>query len=132
MTELFERPDVCIENRFSLRKSFDRTLNAFLAQQMEHGKRRTISVVADGVNFRAVELEFRMKAGQLQHAFQRMLVKHSFRNLQEIIEIEKIVEECRMDQQSRVDLLSRRCHEQIKFAIKFFQQIVSMTRMRYD
>ena len=70
-----------------------------------------------------------MKAGQLHHAIKPMLVQHAFCHLQKVIEVQKIIKECRMNQQRRVNFISWRVDQQVKLAVELFQQVVRMTRL---
>jgi hypothetical protein len=70
---------------------------------MQGGKRRPVGVVADVVGLRALELELRVEACDLDHAIQPVLVHCRIGQLQEIVEIEEIRQQRGMDQQRRVD-----------------------------
>ena len=78
MPQLFKRCSVRIKYCIGLRKSLHRSLDTFLAQQMQYRKRRAVGVVADVIRLRAIKLKLRVKAGQLDHAFQPMLIDHAF------------------------------------------------------
>ena len=132
MPQLFKRPDIFFKYSFGLGKRLHRPLYAFLAQQMKYRKRCSVGVVADIVGLGAVKLKPWMKAGQLHHAFESMLVQHAFGNLHEIVEIQKIIEKRWMDQQRRVEFLGGRVDQQVKLAVEFFQQVVGMARLAHD
>ena len=101
----------------SLWESRHRPFDALFAQQVQHGEGCAVGVVADVIRLSAIELKLRMKAGQLDHALPRMLLDHAVGHFKEIIEVQKVVKQGRVNQQRGVNLVGRRGDQQVQLTV---------------
>ncbi len=75
---------IAFVNLRSIRKRFCRAFDARFAQQMQDRIRRAVRVILDIVRFAAFELIARVKARNLQRAFEPQLLQHPVREEQAV------------------------------------------------
>src|SRR6267378_5812138 len=102
MTQIAKRANISAVYLAGVRHRGDGTLDAGLAQQVEHGIGRAIGVVFDVFGLRSRELVLGMKARDLQLSLQTQVDDGRLADLEEIVVLDEVRQDPRMYQQGRL------------------------------
>src|ERR1700722_11174276 len=122
MTQIAQRANVSAVYLAGVRYRRDGALDTRLAQQMQHGKGRTIGIVFDVLGLGLRELILGMKARALRLAFQTQFVDGRVADVQEFVVLDEVRQYPRMDQQSRLAAQCIRRMQLVQLRAKIVQQ----------
>ena len=126
MAKALQGFDVALVDTGGIGKSGDCTVDAAFAQQVQGRIGRTIGEILDVVGGAAGKFILRVQAGNLEYAIVIQPAEQSVSFGEEKMVVEKLSHRERVNQKSRVKLLSRCFSQQRKFALKFSKQGVGI------
>src|SRR5262245_64689491 len=99
---------------------------------MEHRIGRTIRVILRSIGSGVHKLIVRMKTGNLNGAPQTQIVDSSFPSVKEVIVVQEVAENARVDEQRRFDMLDRGGGKGHEFASQIEEQCLLLVGVGDD